>query len=301
MRRAPRASSRRAMAMVLVLAALVIGVTAAVAAARVAVDAALIRRLDACEASADDAMVAAEKRIDAWLRTESGSAVVDPSSTEPAVAVERVRLATAQGEVAIRITAFDQLGMVPWSAAAKDEPLARATLDEDVRAAIARAPRIAEGAPGVDLVAESLPCPRWPRHAAMDETLLAGAEPSPDSDETRAQPALAALVSSHAEGRVRLNVNTAPIALLEAAQAALQADFVDSVRAARADGRAHGAPSVPAAQPGARGESIALVASSDLWSFRVDIACGPVVRSWWIAYGRTPDGWQRLQRTRIEP
>lgn len=294
---------RRGVAMLVVLAALAIGIVAAVAAARVATDHALLRRLDASEAAADDALSAAEARVAHWLRAESKDAVVPPDALEPAVAVEHAVIGT---RLSVRITAFDQHGMLPWDAAAKGAPLARAALPQDAADAIARAQVPRGTPPGIDLAGEGMRRPRWPSHAAVEPIAYGGAEASAEREAKPSEPALAALVSTHLSGgAVEINVCTAPVALLEEAERVTQQSVAGPARQARAAGRKPPLPARPSAQPGANAagtsSAVRFVGASDCWSFRIDIQSGPVARSWWATYRETADGWRCVQRLRIDP
>ena len=41
------------------------------------------------------------------------------------------------------------------------------------------------------------------------------------------------------------------------------------------------------------------VASSDVWSFAVEVRCEGARSAWWVTYGRASGGWRVLQRVRV--
>ncbi len=297
-----RSALRRGAALLLVLAALVLGMSAAVVAARVATDSTLLRNLDLGESIADDAGRAVNARIEDWLCQDSGNAVAPVDATEPAVPVMTCRIATGDTEVAIRITAYDQHGMVPWTSAFKDDAIARSALPDDVRDAIGRS-KVPKGVPpGIDLASSSADHAHFPRHPDMPVVefgpvkRFANSRTNDDGDQHA--DSLATLVATHLEGPARINVNTAPMPLIEAAERLTQRSVSGAVRAARTEGRRA---SIPAGATGTRADTGAqFVGSSDTWSFRIDIDVGPVCRSWWATYKDTGEGWACVQRLRIE-
>lgn len=296
-------AQRRGAALVLVLGALVVAMTAAVAAARVSIDTHVQRTLDVSESVADDAMRGASARIEEWLRSSSADAVAPVDAGEPRIAVMHARIAAGQSSVTIEVTAFDQHGMVPWASARAGDAFARAALPEDARDSVANVSVPKGTPPGIDLAAPSSVRSHWPAHAPMELREFGATQGERSSprvvESAHSEPAIAALVASHLEGAPSINVNTAPMALIEAAERIAQRSLADAVRTARTAGKRAPLPPPPAGAHDAA--QVRFVGSSDCWSFRVDIFCGPVRRSWWITYRQSRDGWQCVQRLRIDP
>jgi hypothetical protein len=264
----------------------------------------LQRKLDLSEAIADDAGQAAVARIGDWLRHESGLAVAPADATEPAVPVIHARIAAGDRDVTIRVTAFDQHGMIPWISASKEEALARAALPDDVRDSISRSKVPLGVPPGIDLAAPSASRPHFPEHQDMPCVEFGPVHDAgtacANQDNNSHTDSLASLVATHLEGAVQINVNTAPMELIEAAERLSQRSVSGAVRAARAEGKRA---AIPAGASSGRGDAsggVQFVGSSDTWSFRIDIDAGPVHRSWWATFKETGDGWLCVQRLRIE-
>ena len=99
---------------------------------------------------------------------------------------------------------------------------------------------------------------------------------------------------------MRVNVNTAPIELLEAACRATGRGGVETILAARAADTPAGVDPGPARERrGAAGRTLGLVGSSSAWAFRVAARVGPVARSWWSVYIRSESSWECVQRLAI--
>lgn len=324
-RRAPRG-----IALLLVLGAVALGLTAATIAAQVAVTAGVTRRLDLALREADDVAASLAPRIERWLVAESQRAVVPVDSALPAIAIadERVDLGPGRS-MRIRVTAFDQHGMVPWGEVVSGGPMA-AYLPPGAAEAVREAPRGTADSPippGLDLLDGVGGSAVWPAHVAMrgstgprrfgregpgDTDDGAGDEVGGSGPGAADRPALGSLVATHLTGGVRpsVNVNTAPRELVSLAESLTGRSVWTVVEEARAQGRPAAVGSlVPAASdaaapaapttPSQAERTPTFVASSDLWSFRVDVAVGRARSSWWLTYARSDRGWLLRQRLRI--
>lgn len=301
--------SRRSVALLLVVAALAIVAVGAASLAALAATAKAAASLDRSEALAAELLLAVQAPIDHWLSHEASKAVVPPEPPEPPqapdaseppeppeppeVAMPAVVIVDESWmiegvEVTLRATAFDQLGMVPWSHARGGSTL-RLVLPDDVLAAVARADGAPGAPPGLDLVV-----------ATSDRQVF------PVGPGSAAPPGLGALVATHGSAPARINVNTAPPALLEQAFRAAGRGGVDAVLANRARGRPapvppprqSGAGARPAADdPAAEAWRVELVGSSDAWAFRIDVRVGRLRRSWWEVHRPGSEGkWECVQR-----
>jgi hypothetical protein len=120
------------------------------------------------------------------------------------------------------------------------------------------------------------------------------------------ETSVGALIATHNPAPHTLNVNTAPLALLEAAMRLEGYGGVDIIRDQRVRGRqaqigARRARTDTGAQP-----AIQFISVSDRWAFRLDLRINRVRQSWWVIYGRNdrpgPRGprWMCLQRLRVQ-
>lgn len=302
--RRPSCAPRRGMALLLVLAAVVVGLSAATIAAQAATTAMVSQRVDRRQALVDDAALALGPALEAWLAQRSATVVLDPAANAPMVEVLResctLELDREPCTIDIAVLAFDQRGMVPWEDAVRRDGLAAALLptvarrfSDDGRASVA---------PGLDLVAarsrsEASDIPVWP-------TVVRG---SGEGATTSPGPSVAAFVATHGRGVAVVNVNTAPEGVVRAAEAMLGRSVWEVVRAHRAIGKPapvgafsfgeSGRPSGIADASAARLPRF--VASSDLWSFAVEVRCEGARSAWWITYDRSGAGWRVLQRVRV--
>ncbi len=272
--------ARRGAALLLVLAVLVIAVTSATV--LVSVAAAHRARMESLQttASADQLLRAIEPALQAWL-ADAESTVLPIDAMTPASPV--LDDTWTLGEIAyrIRVTAFDQCGMLPHNLAASPSPLRR-SVDPAALDAAQDLERTKQSAPGLDQITEAIVAV-FPSHA-------------PD------RLSVGALIATHPTGSI--NVNTAPWPLVEATARALgQSGSLGLIEEARLAGKP--------ATFSARGSRDALkktptlISSSASWSMRIDIAVGPVNqsrlrRSWWAIYQRRGGQWSCTQRLAID-
>ncbi len=309
--RVERCPSRRGAALLIVLATLILVVGASVTIAAAASTHRLARKLARQTLVADDLLRAAEAPIMAWLEAESQKVVLPPDTVVPRIEVLHDVFAIDATRYELQITAWDQCGMVPVTAARSGSPL-RLVLPAEVRQCLDRL-TIPEGVtPGLDLflpvmepgAATSVfpvPADTEPlRFAASGEGVpTESAAPSayvpPETVSQRL--AIGSCVATHNPGLI--NVNTAPGDLLEAALRSAGRGGLEQILAARSEGRLAPAPSGPPAGVAARGAPQP-VATSASWAMRIDIAVGALHRSWWAIYAQSSGAqWECVQRLAI--
>jgi hypothetical protein len=266
-------------ALLIVLATLALTVTTLTSLAGLAVSVRLRGEIDRDTDLAHRLQVQAEPPILHWLEHEAAGVVLLPDVPTPEVAVLRDRVMLGKQACEIQITAWDQCGMVPHPLVRGGSPL-RLALPAEVRQTLDRQRPVRGEVLGLDqFLREAAPSP-FPR-------------PSP------APPAVGAYVATHSLGQGRLNVNTAPTTVLEAALRSLgRTGTLGVIQQARHDGLLVTLPSGagPSTQPAMTPR---LVAVSDTWAFRTDVQVGRVRRSWWSIYHRGPSNWSCVQRLAI--
>jgi hypothetical protein len=98
-----------------------------------------------------------------------------------------------------------------------------------------------------------------------------------------------------------INVNTAPVPLLEAALRAGGRSGLEQILQARAAHRRFQPGRLDqGATPANASGAPELVSSSPSWAFRIDAHAGPVRRSWWAVYQRSSSSWECVQRLTID-
>ena len=141
---------------------------------------------------------------------------------------------------------------------------------------------IPEGAPfGLDLLMADGKSPFPVGGADGAETLSAGA-----------------YVATH-NGDFFLNVNTAPLPLIEVSLRLLGRGGLEQIIQARSEGKFF----VESVVPGSKSSSDEprLVSVSNAWAFRIDVRVEGVRRSWWVVYRResAASSWRCVQRLAI--
>jgi len=265
-------STRRGAALLLVLATLVLSTVSCAIAAQSAAVLRATRRADSATRIADDLLRAAEAPIQHWLTSSAPSAVLPLDAEEPRFEVLRDSITLGEFEAELTITAFDQFGMVPWHLAGSASPLASFIPVEAVR--LARRDEESELPLGLDVF----------KHQDLPVGWRVYPVAVMDADR---HTAIGALVATHNDsggdsgGRGRINVNTAPRKLLEAAMLDAGRGGIESMLDSRENGKAASFASHSSRHAQ---QSITLVSTSDVWSFRIDLRVGPVTRSWWCVY-----------------
>jgi hypothetical protein len=311
-------TSRRAAALLIVLATLILTTTAATIVVRAAVTHQIDKRIDQCSQLADDLLAAAETPIQDWLTSKSSKIVLPPDSFSPEVAVLH-DLWTSGGRERIElvITGWDQCGMVPFEAVENGSPL-RMALAEEVLKQVPlhslESPRTTTQTPaGLDqfidnsetagLRAGPFPVPTPSRPLHFGEAHNRGDNLHSPLVISSNMPRLGPFIATHNPlpgGAVpgAINVNTAPIRLVEAALRLAGRGGLEQVIAAR---QARKTATIGGQiNPSTQVDHFApqLVTTSNCWSFRIDINVGPRKRSWWAIYARGSGDreWECIQR-----
>ena len=312
-------SCRRGLALLLVLASLVVSVTCAAVVVRVAATARAQRDVDRHTAWADDLARGVEPMIATWLNRDADAAVVPMEFDEPRITVVDDEWEAGGVRHALRITAYDQCGMVRWSDARSGSAL-RQALPDAVRSLMDRAPVGGSITRGLDLLHRddrstgAIVFPQPPQlppmafSVAPDRAAAAGVA-SPGMAEMPWHSAVGANVATHAPDPPVVNVNTAPLPLLERAFRESRRGGLEMVIAARKAGVSAtlSTPVRPPARVGSQRtsglpdrEGLVLATTSKAWSFRVDAEVGSTRRSWWLVFTRTDTTpWSLVQRLEV--
>ncbi len=278
---------RHGVALLLVLAMIVLIVPAAVGFSQRALLANLEERHSGQGQIADSIRAQLESGpIQHWLSAESGKVVlpVEAPSSRVDILHELWRFGDCQYEV--HVTAWDQCGMVPLSSVAGGSPL-RAAIPGDILQRINAADAAKLELVGLDQFSLD--------PLELERGAVPSPFPSPDEKDVLSVGAWIATRPVGPNGAV--NVNTAPMPLVEAALAAAGRGGIEVVLAARRDGRV--APLPKALERDASGradDTPRLVGSSSCWSVRIDVRVGSMQRSWWTVYRQASGRWECVQR-----
>ncbi|MEE9128650.1 MAG: hypothetical protein V3T84_01425 [Phycisphaerales bacterium] len=309
---------RRGAALLIVLAALILTVTASVSLARLASTTKMQRTLDRAAILGDDLLRATEAPIIAWLESESAQVVLPPEVEAPRIGVLHDTWSDGKRAYEVDITAWDQCGMVPIQLARSGSPL-RLALPADVRRALDQVKIKPNEPPGLDLFLAAADATDdelkvFPRADSTEPLVFVDAlnpairedvDPQPRS--LKAQPiplAVGAFVATHSGGGGlsgggdRINVNSAPPEVLKQALRAAGRGGLKLVLAARAEGRSASLGDLRVSSSSSRAAP-QIVGSSLAWSFRIDVQVGPLRRSWWAVYVKTRSSWECVQRLAI--
>jgi len=270
--------SRRGTAMLVVLAVTMLTVSALLVVARATAAATAARHTGRSAAIADDLLAATDRPIRAWLAAEASDAVLPPDALVPMLPVCGETWTCDRFRVELAITAFDQCGMVPADA---------------VRGAM----RGAITDPAIQAIAEQVAVPRG-RQTGLDLYAPAARRvevrvfPTSNDDEpagAEAAGAVGGLLATHNPAPGRVNVNTAPMAVVEAALKLAGRGGLELIAQARAAGERHDPPAPPQ-QPRRRGARPTITGTSNAWAFRIDVTVNDLRRSWWRVYCKPDDG-----------
>ncbi len=301
---------RRGAALLIVLAALILTVTASVSLAHLASTTKMQRKFDRAARVADDLLRAAESPIIAWLESESAQVVLPPEVEAPRIGILYDTWSDGKLPYKLDITAWDQCGMVPIQLARSASPL-RLALPADVRRVLDQVKIKPSEPPGLDLflgrvISTDGDISVFPRTDSTEPLVFVDAlnptgreDGDPQQPSSKAQPvppAVGAFVATHSEGRI--NVNTAPPELLKQAFRGAGRGGFEFVLAARAEGRSVPLTDLPSSSSSNR-TAPQIVGSSSAWSFRIDVQVGPLRRSWWAVYVKARSTWECVQRLAI--
>lgn len=282
-------SCRRGVALLLVLAMILLIVPIAVGFSQRAVLANLEQRLSAQEQVAGSVRAQLEAGpLQTWLREESGKVALDLQVRTPRVEVLNENWRLDECAYGVRITAWDQCGMTPWNAITTGSPLRTAVPGGILERfdAVASGTQRDEPA-GLDQFDID--------PFALDHSARRSAFPSGDEEDVLS---VGAWIATHPVGDAgSINVNTAPLPLIEAAMAAAGRSGVEAIIAARCEGRLAPLPRAPEGErQGASSHAPRLVGSSASWAARIDVRVGFARRSWWAVYRQNSGRWECVQR-----
>lgn len=298
--------ARRGAALLLVLGALVVSVSAALIAARAITRGKLATAAADADTLAGDLLVGCESPARAWLVNESARVALPAEADLPAVQVLHDTWEDAGRRIEVRITAWDQCGMVPIQAVRFGHPLA-GVVSEAARDAALALPAEWLDRPGLDQFpgAGSV----FPELPATESTVFgSGEQPSANSRSEYEGTAIGAELATHSPGSGRarrgqtpvlLNVNTTPRRLLEEAMRLAGRGGVETIL----DKRGRGEPAAvgDVTTDGTQRESgVRFIASSPAWAFRIDVRAGMIQRSVWEVWAHESSDWEVVQRLAID-
>ncbi|MCH8825275.1 MAG: hypothetical protein IH984_17400 [Planctomycetes bacterium] len=302
------AHSRRGAALLVVLAALILVMTSSVSLVNIASTNKIHRQLDQSAKQADDLLTASNDAIISWLNQEADQVVLPPEILEPCVDVLHDAWTINDTNYQLRITAWDQCGMVPIELARAGSPM-RLTLSSEVKAAIDKVKIkrnqqlgldqfIIEYSGGEKLRVFPLPSKSQPL-GFIDPLEASDAEGGLSQlryQVDKSPSAIGSVIATHCNNTI--NLNTAPLKVIEQALRSAGRGGLEVVLAARTEGRAANLGDLQVNQSSKR-QTIKLVNSSNAWSFRIDIRSGSLKRSWWAIYIKTKSTWECAQRLAI--
>ncbi|MHC4414371.1 MAG: hypothetical protein ACYS0G_03710 [Planctomycetota bacterium] len=310
----PQSPSRRGAALLIVLATLVLAVSASAALARLASTAMTQRTVAAWTVTADDLLLAAETPILAWLVAESSTVVLPPDVTTPEVALLHDAWVIDGTRYELHIAAWDQCGLVPHRVARSGSPLRFAVPPEVLRVLDqVKMPRsqppgldLVQGqkktTEGIDVFPEAVKSqPLVFAEAGGEEAGEGAPSEDPEADLPRRE-SIGAYVATHNPGRI--NVNTAPIDLVRRALRLAGRGGLEQIVKARSEGRPTTIEGGRAPAGDRRRMSPEIAGSSNAWAFRIEVRVGvpgggSVGRMWWAVYVRSESSWECVQRLAI--
>lgn len=306
--------AHRGVALLLVLAALVLAVTAAAGLMRSAATIQMRHQTHRRQIDADALLHAAEAPIQAWLSTRSSSVILPANATTPRVAVLDDQIIINDIVHELRITAWDQYGMTPVHLARSASPL-RLALPETIAEHLDRLEPRRWRKAGLDQCAdadgdEAVLFPRASTAAAVH--LFAedfGARVDSPADLrfpiSGDGDALGAYIATHnttaAGAPATINVATAPMPLVEAALRVAGRGGIEHITSARQQGAPIAVEELATQDADASGRpsKVRLVAQSSVWAMRIDCRVGAVRRSWWAVYTQSDSDWGCVQRVAV--
>ncbi len=233
------------------------------------------------ELRSDDTIVAADifrvadAPIQSWLEVQARYAVVDPTILAPMIAVSDDRMLLGDQEVRVRITAWDQYGMIPRNA---DELRIDFGNDTEMPWKDARFP-------GLDLSTQQPTVFPSRERPAATGGLHATHNPWPARSGT-----------TRSRSNAAININTAPVELIESIFRTFNLGDPSSIFEKRTQGELA---TITLSAQDAKQVSVRLVSISRVWSFRVDVQIGTIRRSSWCVYSNQGGRWKLVQRIGI--
>lgn len=274
--------TRRGIALLVVLAALALSTTSAMVLLRHATALSMASKDDLNARVADDLAKALTPSIMRWLRNDADDVVLPPHVSSPRQLVYEDSLDLGDRSCRMVVTAWDQYAMIPPDLLRRGSPI-RSAVDTTVLGVVDATD--AQSLGGLDVYA-----------AAHAPTFPTDQAPTLGSTIATHNPVIE---SRRRRSAARLNVNTAPPEILEAAMQAAGYTNVSYILAARARGDRAAVSQAPDANP--VDDHLAPVPTdrSDCWSIRLDVQVGSIRRSWWTVWERSRGQWRLVQRILI--
>lgn len=264
---------RSGVAMLLVMMTCTLLIVGVVIVARARASTFLTQQQGVWQTDAGQLLSASEVPILSWLEEESKTVVFIPEAKSPFVEVLDDRFQIKQVPVEIQIIAWDQQGMWPRNAVELgfQPPF-------QLNAEFGTPPNLAQ----LPLNAHIYPTTEQPEAIGAR---IATHNPWPNSSgQTRSR------------GGVTINVNTAPMVLLEQIMDRFDVSDLDQLRQQRSEGKMA---RLPQTNRDANGREVRLVGVSRVWSFRVQVSVGQLTRGMWVVYINQGGQWKLAQRTMI--
>ncbi len=236
------------------------------------------RHID-CHRVHADLLDAAGLAIQRFLENDSENVVLAPNIQAPRVEVMNDEFGADGRHCRVTITAIDECACLP--------------LEMLRSGSVLRGALPLEFAEILDRAFERVDLP-----SGLDELEQSSGTPS-IFPQLEGNPALGDFVRPPQGGPSRLNVNTAPRAILEAVCREHQRGGIEQILRAREEGKKFRLASV-ARSTGDRTPRITLASSSDCWAFRIDIHIDGKCWSWWETHTNNRHVWRLRQRYRID-
>ncbi|MFG0328788.1 MAG: hypothetical protein ACF8PN_02710 [Phycisphaerales bacterium] len=248
------------------------------------------RRLNEARIADDLATNGSTALIRDWLRRTAPACSLPLGAEAPLIEMLDESWTLADGRtVGVRVLACDLRGMIPVDAVTERSPLV-GMIPEQIR-------RLIEEKTSV--------VPEWTAVRPGPDSFANGSTATNGLVYPRSVGDIRALAATVSFGRVqevaiRININTAPIDLVDEAARLAGVDVGSVVRAARSRGKAGQlSASSRAAGIGPVG-GVRLVDESDRWAFRVDATVGQTGRaSWWREWEVSGGDWKETRRVII--
>lgn len=255
----------------------------------------------------DELLPAADLATIEWLNTKSMRVALPLDTPSPSVTILNDVMHIDGKAIYLQLTAFDQLGMVPLTSVERDGLLTMSLSDDAVDAA-RWLKGLRDPSPGLDLLAAARRGVRvFPLAHASEATHFGDARQGNVASDQPAQSfALGEQLATHpqlatAPSTARININTAPRALLNAAVLSAGRGDLSAIERSREQGRPftmNASTSSPRSSPSTTA-MVELVSFSNCWAIRTDLAVDHVHQCWWSVYIQTGSTWSRVQRLAI--